>query len=585
MDTMIKPHSIDSAFATVRRFPQNPIITGDMLQADAGNNINGPSLIAVPEWLPRPLGRFYLYFAHHRGSHVRLAYAEQLEGPWKIYHPGTLQLSDASGCRDHIASPDVHVDHANKKIHMFFHGVEADSNRQSTFIASSDDGIDFVANAAPLASFYLRVVHWKSVWIGMAKGGVIYLSDTGMGNFRRLNNSVFPMTDLLANAPGDVRHVALQVIDETLQVYFTRIGDKPERILRAHIDLGQPPDRWYAQNYELVLAPETTWEGADMPLVESRAGAATGRENALRDPAIFAHDNRTYLLYSVAGESGIAIAEMIAPASAMQPASQPKSKGVLLTVKLINPKNLPDDTLRAEALNQLAQPGRLAAQIAAIDRVRPVKRIYIMGCGRSGTWLLTAVMSTFDDIHLLPLELPVEHFGLVSTTSSTLVLKRNWNSYERIEEIPEQICIAYIIRHPYDVLTSFNPTTQHRRYHIAPHRWLSEMLALQFLIDSKRKNVKIIRYEDLALGPAAVQGELAASFNLNIYHTVGEITETFNATAEAAAAMHGLRKIDTNSIDRYKKEPQHIDYLRTIRPRLGHTLDWVANQFSYDIRL
>ena len=40
------------------------------------------------------------------------------------------------------------------------------------------------------------------------------------------------------------------------------------------------------------------------------AGAVRGQENALRDPAIFSEDDRTYLLYSVAGESGIAIAEI-----------------------------------------------------------------------------------------------------------------------------------------------------------------------------------------------------------------------------------------------------------------------------------
>jgi hypothetical protein len=36
-----------------------------------------------------------------------------------------------------------------------------------------------------------------------------------------------------------------------------------------------------------------------------------GRENALRDPAIFADaDGRTFLLYSAAGESALAIAEL-----------------------------------------------------------------------------------------------------------------------------------------------------------------------------------------------------------------------------------------------------------------------------------
>ena len=31
------------------------------------SNINGPSLVRVPEWVEDPLGKYYLYFAHHRG--------------------------------------------------------------------------------------------------------------------------------------------------------------------------------------------------------------------------------------------------------------------------------------------------------------------------------------------------------------------------------------------------------------------------------------------------------------------------------------------------------------------------------------
>ena len=31
-----------------------------------GANINGPSVICVPDWVEAPLGRYYLYFAHHR---------------------------------------------------------------------------------------------------------------------------------------------------------------------------------------------------------------------------------------------------------------------------------------------------------------------------------------------------------------------------------------------------------------------------------------------------------------------------------------------------------------------------------------
>ena len=37
---------------------------------------------------------------------------------------------------------------------------------------------------------------------------------------------------------------------------------------------------------------------------------AYGQVNQLRDPAIFEDNGRVYLLYAVAGESGIAIAEV-----------------------------------------------------------------------------------------------------------------------------------------------------------------------------------------------------------------------------------------------------------------------------------
>jgi hypothetical protein len=67
--------------------------------------MNGPSLIRVPDWIERPLGRYYLYFGHHIGEYIRLAYADNLHGPWQIYEPGVLPLV-ASRFAGKIASPD-----------------------------------------------------------------------------------------------------------------------------------------------------------------------------------------------------------------------------------------------------------------------------------------------------------------------------------------------------------------------------------------------------------------------------------------------------------------------------------------------
>ena len=91
----------------IERFPGNPLVVPAM-DSRIGSKINGPSVIRVPGWVRHPLGSYYMYFAHHDGRFIRLAVADHPVGPWTVYSPGALQLSE-SGRRDHIASPDVHV--------------------------------------------------------------------------------------------------------------------------------------------------------------------------------------------------------------------------------------------------------------------------------------------------------------------------------------------------------------------------------------------------------------------------------------------------------------------------------------------
>src|SRR5581483_6419287 len=106
----------------------NPIVYPNM-DSRMGSNINGPSLLRVPSWVPNPLGKYYLYFSDHKGAYIRLAYADDLRGPWKMHVPGSLQLADSmfpatadeikisytnaygviGDDLPHIASPDVHA--------------------------------------------------------------------------------------------------------------------------------------------------------------------------------------------------------------------------------------------------------------------------------------------------------------------------------------------------------------------------------------------------------------------------------------------------------------------------------------------
>ena len=61
----------------VHRLEGNPIVTPNM-DPRIGTNLQGPSPIRMPEWLPNPLGKYYLYFADHKGSYIRLAAQDRM---------------------------------------------------------------------------------------------------------------------------------------------------------------------------------------------------------------------------------------------------------------------------------------------------------------------------------------------------------------------------------------------------------------------------------------------------------------------------------------------------------------------------
>ena len=281
----------------VERFTGNPIIHPGM-GGGVGDNINGPSLIRVPDWVSDPLGRYYLYFAHHRGSFIRLAYADYLEGPWRIHEPGVLSVAD-SYCLDHVASPDVHPDADQRMVRMYYHGV-SEAGPQVSRVALSPDGVTFRARDEVLGNSYFRVFRWDSWHYALGMPGVFYRSRDGLSGFE-VGPTLFT---------PDMRHSAVWVQRDMLHVFYSDVGDSPERILHATIDLTADWTDWEVSPPATVLEPELEYEGADLPLEPSVRGLATRRVRQLRDPAIFEEDGDLYLLYSVAGESGIAAARL-----------------------------------------------------------------------------------------------------------------------------------------------------------------------------------------------------------------------------------------------------------------------------------
>lgn len=108
----------------------------------------------------------------------------------------------------------------------------------------------------------------------------------------------------------DFRHCALLRRGRTVHVFWTRVGDAPEHILESTVELDGDWSGWTPSDPRTVVLPEVAWEGAELPVEASQRGQVTSQVNQLRDPAIFEDEGRTWLLYTIAGESGIALAEL-----------------------------------------------------------------------------------------------------------------------------------------------------------------------------------------------------------------------------------------------------------------------------------
>lgn len=286
------------------RFPENPLIRPDMLAGDEGANINGPSLIRVPDWIPRPLGRYYLYFAHHKGSYIRLAVADDLRGPWRVHPRGVLHVDDTP-LRGHIASPDMHVLDEGREVRMYLHGGQSGGGPQASVVARSVDGLNFTSGDAVIGPAYMRAFRLRGAWHAVCMAGHLLRSGDGLEPFEA-GPQVFDFTP----EGRKLRHTAVYLHGERLRVFFSRIGDAPEHIMYADTLLRGAWEHWTAGEPTSLLVPETDYEGAALPLEHSVMGLATRPVRQLRDPAIYEEDGRVYLLYSVAGESGIAAAKL-----------------------------------------------------------------------------------------------------------------------------------------------------------------------------------------------------------------------------------------------------------------------------------
>ncbi|MDF7798619.1 hypothetical protein P4C99_04045 [Pontiellaceae bacterium B1224] len=343
-----------------------PIVTEAMFQGlgatdKEGENINGPTVIRIPDWIPAderadPSAVYYVYFAHHDGEYIRMAWAAEIAGPWTLYDVGTGVALGDRGVLDlggttmdvgngivipnnHLASPNAHVDDENQRIILYFHngpGLTVDGvdqgSAQKTFVATSDDGLEFAGKVEPVlfGDSYFAVFNYQGNIYALDNGATIYKARDASNPWNP--PSGWDYSDDLwlqgGNAYQDdidndgytsaelrVRHTGVWVDGDTLYTFYSRRGvTPPERLMLSVTDLSASSnyEEW-DPSYppEEIYRAQPGWEGGQFEVLDSETSAAPDNVNQLRDPYPFLDsDGNLYLFYTGCGEDALGVVHL-----------------------------------------------------------------------------------------------------------------------------------------------------------------------------------------------------------------------------------------------------------------------------------
>lgn len=142
-----------------------------------------------------------------------------------------------------------------------------------------------------------------------------------------------------------------------------------------------------------------------------------------------------------------------------------------------------------------------------------------------------------------------------------------------------EVGFVWMLRNPLDVLTSAHK--KRKGYYVEPYRLIASLnLWLQF---RNEPNVLTVRYEDLVTTPVAVQDQIAQRFGLQSIRPFLECHQHFPQFKQNLEALHSIRPIDANSVDKWKKNPESCRYLADVLKRYPEIIALGKLCGGYDI--
>ena len=262
----------------------NEIIKKDMIPDEIpSDNINGPVVFKRPIFYPNG-PKWIMYFAHHNGNGIRVAESDDLTKNWTVKNYTIIDINKIPG-NGHIASPEVII--KENKLELFYHCCYR--GLQCTFKSITHNGIDWEYEKEIQGLFYFRVINEE---YAIAK----YNNDGGIW-YKKENDKFIEKGRLLPR----MRHCCYH----NNKLYWSEIGDMPEVIYRGDLNICD----FTIKNKEIIIVPSEDYE-ITSKLAPSTLGPAVG-VTEVRDPYVIKENEKTYIYYTVRGEEGIAIAEIL----------------------------------------------------------------------------------------------------------------------------------------------------------------------------------------------------------------------------------------------------------------------------------
>ena len=221
--------------------------------------------------------------------------------------------------------------------------------------------------------------------------------------------------------------------------------------------------------------------------------------------------------------------------------------------------------------------------------------IYIQGCARSGNTLIRELCgSAFQGVEMVKLTKDTAECSLAhlvellhqpAKNASVRVASRNYeNSLAMDRDLLRanpDVKILWMLRDPRDILTSIH-ANQPDKYYVTPDRLIKSLqLYLQF---KDEPQVMAVRYEELVGNPDAMQVKISQFCHLTESRKFVEAHKFFPRFKENVRAMHSIRPIDTNSVQKWRTNPAHLKYLQqtlSAHPEIST----LARDCGYDVTL